>query len=261
MTLGDLRDGVVVAIELRGVAAGGGDGWSEGFLRVHAHKTYETAAAFGALNWGGHQITSASRASVESLCRGERLARTPGARGNGSVVGGGEDDDDDDGGGGGAQRARTSMEAHSREVSRFLFKAHLFGSGRDVTLRSESTGTLVTTFTLGVRFERRRVVAWHRTRSSKLLTAAVSAFTPPEGGAWEEFSLRPAARTPLGLRLCDHAEATDADEFVMCRPRDGTYWGYNLGGDDMIAFTRDLKRASLFRVHRAFPGDEDSHSD
>jgi hypothetical protein len=42
-----------------------------------------------------------------------------------------------------------SPEVHERETNRFLFRLHLFGTGREFTLRSESTGTLVTTFLLG----------------------------------------------------------------------------------------------------------------
>ena len=50
MPLSALRDGSRVAVELRGVGGDGdGDGWSEGFLCVHPHKTYETTGAMGAL--------------------------------------------------------------------------------------------------------------------------------------------------------------------------------------------------------------------
>jgi hypothetical protein len=105
----------------------------------------------------------------------------------------------------GGAKTFVTPEAHEREASRFLFRLHLFGTGRDITLRSESTGTLVTTFLLGVKFERRRVVAWHRQRSSKVLTAGVSMFTPPEGGAWEEFALSPVKRPPMGRAVCSFA--------------------------------------------------------
>ena len=56
------------------------------------------------------------------------------------------------GGGGGVGGGFVSPEVHERETNRFLFRLHLFGTGREFTLRSESTGTLVTTFLLGVRF-------------------------------------------------------------------------------------------------------------
>jgi hypothetical protein len=69
----NLRRYATVCVELRGAGSGGGEGWSEGFLCTHPHKTYETAAGWGALNWGGHQITVASRASVEAICRGESV--------------------------------------------------------------------------------------------------------------------------------------------------------------------------------------------
>ena len=151
---------------------------------------------------------------------------------------------------------------YEKETARFLFRVHLFGTGCDVTLRSESTGTLVTTFLQGVRFDRRRVVAWHKQRSSKLLTAASAMFTPPEGGALEEWALHPVRRTPDGLvsgEFCVGEEneslngvQTATPEFALCRPRDGTFWAYNAYGDEMMAFTRDLADASLFRVHRAF---------
>jgi len=115
-------------------------------------------------------------------------------------------------------------------------------------------------------------VAWHRQRSSKVLTAGVSMFTPPEGGAWEEFALCPIARLPMvmrcrskpveprvdsvwfqrlkqncdkllsnfainfnlrhytkGLVLAPEEEEEQAAEFVICRPRDGSYWAYNTG--------------------------------
>ena len=242
LPLGALRDGARVCVELRGGVGGGGDGWSDGFLCVHPHKTYETAGALGALHWGGHQITAASRAAVAAMCRGEALVlrtaddgETPDAR---------EDET--------SRRFVTmaSPEAHESDASRFAFWLHLFGGGRDVTLRSEATGTLVTTFVSGVRFERRRVVAWHKTRSSKLLTAGVSMFTPPEGGAWEEFALRPARRGPDGVAPAED-DAASCDEFAVCRPREGTYWKYNGGGDDMLAFTRDIADATLVRLHDA----------
>ena len=153
-----------MCIELRGAGSGASDGWSEGFLCVHPYRTYETAGMMGALNWGGHQMTVTPRAQVEAMC------------------------------------ADASDSAdHEKETARFLFRVHLFGTGCDVTLRSESTGTLVTTFLQGVRFDRRRVVAWHKQRSSKLLTAASAMFTPPEGGALEEWALHPVRRTPDGL--------------------------------------------------------------
>ena len=184
MPLSALRDGARVAVELRGAGDGGaGEGWSEGFLCVHPHKTYETAAAMGALNWGGHQLVVACRGATEAMCRGEVLnvsqpAFSPnkehGAETSGFLNPRGE---------------RASPEAHERDVARFVFKTHLFGSGREITLRNEGTGTLVTTFLTGVTFERRRVVAWHKQRSSKVLTAGSSMFSPPEGGAWEELAL------------------------------------------------------------------------
>lgn len=249
LSLKSLRDGATVCVELRGAGSGGGEGWSEGFLCVHPHKTYETAAALGALNWGGHQITVASRGTVETICRGESVSSR---NGNADTEGGVLGDGTGDRGGGSSRGGKTfaTPEAHEREVNRFLFRLHLFGTGRDITLRSESTGTLVTTFLLGVRFDRRRVVAWHRQRSSKVLTAGVSMFTPPEGGAWEEFALSPVKRSPMGLVPVD-VEDESAAEFVMCRPREGTYWSYNAAGDEMFAFTRDLQEASLFRLHRA----------
>lgn len=243
LPLGALRDGARVCVELRGGVGGGGDGWSDGFLCVHPHKTYETAGALGALNWGGHQITAASRSAVAAMCRGEVLV-LGGAAENGESPGAEEDEP--------SRRFVTmaSPEAHESDASRFVFRLHLFGGGRDVTLRSEATGTLVTTFVSGVRFERRRVVAWHKTRSSKLLTAGVSMFTPPEGGAWEEFALRPARRGPDGVEPAEDDAAT-CDEFAVCRPREGTYWKYNGGGDDMLAFTRDITDATLVRLHDA----------
>ena len=227
LSLDELRDGTTVCIELRGAGSGASDGWSEGFLCVHPYRTYETAGMMGALNWGGHQMTVTPRAQVEAMC------------------------------------ADASDPAnYEKETARFLFRVHLFGTGCDVTLRSESTGTLVTTFLQGVRFDRRRVVAWHKQRSSKLLTAASAMFTPPEGGALEEWALHPVRRTPDGLvsgEFCVGEEnespngvQTATPEFALCRPRDGTFWAYNAYGDEMIAFTRDLADASLFRVHRAF---------
>ena len=229
LSLDELRDGTTVCIELRGAGSGSSDGWSEGFLCVHPYRTYETAGMMGALNWGGHQMTVTPRAQVEAMCAD----------------------------------ASDSVD-HEKETARFLFRVHLFGTGCDVTLRSESTGTLVTTFLQGVRFDRRRVVAWHKQRSSKLLTAASAMFTPPEGGALEEWALHPVRRTPDGLVSDDfsgnleenegkpNGQTTATPEFALCRPRDGTFWAYNAYGDEMMAFTRDLAEASLFRVHRAF---------
>jgi len=261
-----LRDGASVCIELRGAGSGGGEGWSEGFLCVHPHKTYETAAMMGTLNWGGHQITVASRASVEAICRGESVVIGGGGGGEeGGGVGPGRGGASLglSGGGGpsgdrvgrvsrsGSANMFVTPEEHEREANRFLFRLHLFGCGRDITLRSEATGTLVTTFLYGVHFERRRVVAWHRQRSSKVLTAGVSMLTPPEGGAWEEFALSPVVRSPMGLVPAPKEDEATAAEFVVCRPRDGTYWSYNGGGDDMLALTRELSEASLFRLHPA----------
>ena len=241
--LGALRDGLSVCVELRGGVGGGGDGWSDGFLCVHPHKTYETAGALGALHWGGHQITAASRASRRRRDVPRRGACAP-RRGRRRNPDAREDET--------SRRFVTmaSPEAHESDASRFAFRFTLFGGGRDVTLRSEATGTLVTTFVSGVRFERRRVVAWHKTRSSKLLTAGVSMFTPPEGGAWEEFALRPARRGPDGVAPAED-DAASCDEFAVCRPREGTYWKYNGGGDDMLAFTRDIADATLVRLHDA----------
>ena len=249
MPLSALRDGARVAVELRG-GGGDGDGWSEGFLCVHPHKTYETAAAMGALNWGGHQLVVACRGATEAMCRGEVLnvsqpAFSPnkehGAETSGFLNPRGE---------------RASPEAHERDVARFVFKTHLFGSGREITLRNEGTGTLVTTFLTGVTFERRRVVAWHKQRSSKVLTAGSSVFSPPEGGAWEELALVPVRRSKLGLVPAeDDGESSPACEFAFCRPREGTFWKYDAGDDGMMALTRTLAEASPFRLHDADAGE------
>jgi hypothetical protein len=253
MPLSALRDGARVAVELRGAGDGGaGDGWSEGFLCVHPHKTYETAAVMGALNWGGHQLVVACRGATEAMCRGEVLnvsqpAFSPnkekehGAETSGFLNPRGE---------------RASPEAHERDVARFVFKTHLFGSGREITLRNEGTGTLVTTFLTGVTFERRRVVAWHKQRSSKVLTAGSSMFSPPEGGAWEELALVPVRRSKLGLVPAeDDGESSPACEFAFCRPREGTFWKYDAGDDGMMALTRTLAEASPFRLHDADAGE------
>lgn len=231
LALDELRDGATVCIELRGAGSGSSsDGWSEGFLCVHPYRTYETAGMMGALNWGGHQMTVTPRARVESMCT--------------DAHGGHQAD-------------------HENDAARFLFRVHLFGTGCDITLRSESTGTLLTTFLRGVKFDRRRVVAWHKQRSSKLLTAASAMFAPPEGGALEEWALHPVRRTPDGLVSDEFANCgeeneppngvpSSAAEYALCRPRDGTFWAYNVYGDEMMAFTKDLAEASLFRIHRAF---------
>ena len=253
MPLSALRGGARVAVELRGAGDGGaGDGWSEGFLCVHPHKTYETAAVMGALNWGGHQLVVACRGATEAMCRGEVLnvsqpAFSPnkekehGAETSGFLNPRGE---------------RASPEAHERDVARFVFKTHLFGSGREITLRNEGTGTLVTTFLTGVTFERRRVVAWHKQRSSKVLTAGSSMFSPPEGGAWEELALVPVRRSKLGLVPAeDDGESSPACEFAFCRPREGTFWKYDAGDDGMMALTRTLAEASPFRLHDADAGE------
>ena len=76
MPLSALRDGARVAVELRGAGDGGAAEWSEGFLCVHPHKTYETAALMGALNWGGHQLVVACRGATEAMCRGDCLLYT-----------------------------------------------------------------------------------------------------------------------------------------------------------------------------------------
>ena len=121
---------------------------------------------------------------------------------------------------------------HEKETARFLFRVHLFGTGCDVTLRSESTGTLVTTFLQGVRFDRRRVVAWHKQRSSKLLTAASAMFTPPEGGALEECASpgQHPGRTGVGRftkfrgkRVSKRANDGDAGVCAV-QAEDGTFW-------------------------------------
>ena len=249
MPLSALRDGSRVAVELRGVG-GDGDGWSEGFLCVHPHKTYETAAVMGALNWGGHQLVVACRGATEAMCRGEVLnvsqpAFSPnkehGAETSGFLN---------------PRGARASPEAHERDVARFVFKTRLFGSGREITLRNEGTGTLVTTFLTGVAFERRRVVAWHKQRSSKVLTAGSSMFSPPEGGAWEELALVPVRRSKLGLVPAeDDGESSPACEFAFCRPREGTFWKHDAGDDGMMAFTKTLAEASPFRLHDADAGE------
>jgi hypothetical protein len=251
MPLSALRDGSRVAVELRGVG-GDGDGWSEGFLCVHPHKTYETAAVMGALNWGGHQLVVACRGATEAMCRGEVLnvsqpAFSPnkekehGAETSGFLNPRGE---------------RASPEAHERDVARFVFRVHLFGSGREITLRNEGTGTLVTTFVSGVKFERRRVVAWHKQRSSKVLTASSTMFSPPEGGAWEELALVPVRRTKLGLVPAeDDGETSESCEFAFCRPREGTFWKHDAGDDGMMAFTKTLAEASPFRLHDADAGE------
>ena len=251
MALSALRDGARVAVELRGAGDGGAAEWSEGFLCVHPHKTYETAALMGALNWGGHQLVVACRGATEAMCRGEVLN-----------VGGTPEKEH------GAEArlnthsflnprgARASPEAHERDVARFVFKTHLFGSGREITLRNEGTGTLVTTFLTGVTFERRRVVAWHKQRSSKVLTAGSSVFSPPEGGAWEELALVPVRRSKLGLVPAeDDGESSPACEFAFCRPREGTFWKYDAGDDGMMALTRTLAEASPFRLHDADAGE------
>lgn len=251
MPLSALRDGARVAVELRGAGDGGAAEWSEGFLCVHPHKTYETAALMGALNWGGHQLVVACRGATEAMCRGEVLN-----------VGGTPEKEH------GAEArlnthsflnprgARASPEAHERDVARFVFKTHLFGSGREITLRNEGTGTLVTTFLTGVTFERRRVVAWHKQRSSKVLTAGSSVFSPPEGGAWEELALVPVRRSKLGLVPAeDDGESSPACEFAFCRPREGTFWKYDAGDDGMMALTRTLAEASPFRLHDADAGE------
>jgi hypothetical protein len=244
-------------VEIRG--GDGSDGWSEGFLCVHPHKTYETTGAMGALQWGGHQIVAASRAATAAMCRGETLIL--GAGGRESNGGGGKENVRDLANALGGPRLLASPEAHERDAARFVFKLHLFGTGRDATLRSESTGTLVTTFVTGVRFERRRVVAWHRQRSSKLLTAGVSMFTPPEGGAWEEFALQPVRRSASSGALEPDEGEDAATEFAVCRPREMTFWKHDAGGDGMLAFTRDLSEASVFRLHDAdggeFGGEQD----
>ena len=250
LALTELRDGARVCVELRG--SGGGEktssGWSDGFLCVHPHKTYETSAAMGALNWGGHQIVVVGRHAVEAMCRGEVFSvdgkDSGGCRGSVDV-----------GSSGFKKNAapRASPERHEKDVARFVFRLHLFGTGREVTLRAESTGTLVTTFVTGVRFERRRVVAWHKQRSSKVLTTGMSMFSPPEGGAWEEFALVPVRRSvDLGLVPADGDGDTDPyDEFAFCRQREGTFWKHNGGGDGMMAFTKNLRDASAFRLHDA----------
>ena len=257
LPMGALRDGARVCVEIRG--GDGSDGWSEGFLCVHPHKTYETTGAMGALQWGGHQIVAASRAATAAMCRGETLIL--GAGGRESNGGGGKENVRDLANALGGPRLLASPESHERDAARFVFKLHLFGSGRDATLRSESTGTLVTTFVTGVRFERRRVVAWHRQRSSKLLTAGVSMFTPPEGGAWEEFALQPVRRSASSGALEPDEGEDAATEFAVCRPREMTFWKHDAGGDGMLAFTRDLSEASVFRLHDAdggeFGGEQD----
>ena len=264
LPMGALRDGARVCVEIRGGGGGGrggdgSDGWSEGFLCVHPHKTYETTGAMGALQWGGHQIVAASRAATAAMCRGETLIL--GAGGRESNGGGGKENVRDLANALGGPRLLASPEAHERDAARFVFKLHLFGTGRDATLRSESTGTLVTTFVTGVRFERRRVVAWHRQRSSKLLTAGVSMFTPPEGGAWEEFALQPVRRSASSGALEPDEGEDAATEFAVCRPREMTFWKHDAGGDGMLAFTRDLSEASVFRLHDAdggeFGGEQD----
>ena len=60
-----------------------------------------------------------------------------------------------------------------------------------------------------------------------------------------EFCVGEENESPNGVQ-------TATPEFALCRPRDGTFWAYNAHGDEMMAFTRDLADASLFRVHRAF---------
>jgi hypothetical protein len=88
-------------------------------------------------------------------------------------------------------------------------------------------------------------------------------FAPPEGGALEEWALHPVRRTPDGLVSDEFANCGEeneppngvpsaAAEYALCRPRDGTFWAYNVYGDEMMAFTKDLAEASLFRIHRAF---------
>ena len=262
MPLSALRDGARVAVELRG-GGGDGDGWSEGFLCVHPHKTYETAAAMGALNWGGHQLVVACRGATESMCRGEVLNLSPFSPGkvaaeteNESLAAEPPSRWAEVRASARARGARASPEAHERDVARFVFKVHLFGSGREMTLRSASTGTLVTTFVTGVKFERRRVVAWHKQRSSKVITAGSSVFSPPEGGVWEELALVPVRRTKLGLVPADDdGESSPACEFAFCRPREGTFWKHNAGDDGMMAFARTLAEASPFRLHDADAGE------
>ena len=253
MPLSALRDGSRVSVELRG-GGGDGDGWSEGFLCVHPHKTYETAAVMGALNWGGHQLVVACRGATEAMCRGEVLNLRPPSES--------EKENDTGANRGGAlfasapRGARASAEAHERDVARFVFRVHLFGSGREITLRNEGTGTLVTTFVSGVKFERRRVVAWHKQRSSKVLTASSTMFSPPEGGAWEELALVPVRRTKLGLVPAeDDGETSESCEFAFCRPREGTFWKHDAGDDGMMAFTKTLAEASPFRLHDADAGE------
>ena len=215
---------------------------------MHPHKTYETAAAFGVLNWGGHQLCVVGRGATEAMCRGEVLSVA--GKENGGAVNGDI-----------TPRATkgpaATPEQHERDVSRFVFRVHLFGSGREITLRSEGTGTLVTTFVTGVKFERRRVVAWHKQRSSKVLTAGSSMFSPPEGGAWEEFALVPVRRSEHGLIPAenDGDDSNPLNEFVFARIKEGSFWRHNGGGDDMVAFTKNLKDASVFRLHDFGAGD------
>ena len=261
MPLSALRDGSRVAVELRGVGGDGdGDGWSEGFLCVHPHKTYETAAVMGALNWGGHQLVVACRGATESMCRGEVLNLRPPSESEKENAREENASAKRDTGGAlfasAPRGARASPEAHERDVARFVFRVHLFGSGREITLRNEGTGTLVTTFVAGVKFERRRVVAWHKQRSSKVLTASSSVFSPPEGGAWEELALVPVRRTKLGLVPAeDDGETSESCEFAFCRPREGTFWKHDAGDDGMMAFTKTLAEASPFRLHDADAGE------
>ena len=105
-----------------------------------------------------------------------------------------------------------SPEAHESDAS-FRVRLSLRRSRRHP--RSEAAGTLVTTFVSGVRFERRRVVAWHKTGSSKLLTAGVSMFTPPEGGAGR--SSRSDRRAGPDSVAPAEDDAASCDEFAVCR--------------------------------------------
>ena len=74
-------------------------------------------------------------------------------------------------------------------------------------------------------------------------------FTPPEGARGRS-SRSARRRGPDGVAPAED-DAASCDEFAVCRPREGTYWKYNGGGDDMLAFTRDIADATLVRLHDA----------
>ena len=207
--------------------------WSGGSACVHPHKTYETAALMGALNWGGHQLVVACQARRRPCAAGvfpnvgaERRRRNHAggetASSSSSIL----------------PRLRRRRTSETRSVR---VPPHLFGSGREITLRNEGGGNAGHDVSHRGSFRAASIVAWHKPGAPHRGRRQRS--PRPEAARWERAGARaraPPLRTGPRAGRGRRRSRSPACEFAFCargRERSGstTSGETNVGAHEDVA--------------------------